>query len=604
MLGHVAIVAVAAGTVAIGYLTPLPDTSAAVDVSLGLFATLLTALTIVLVLTVDVDSKWPSLLDVVGASFVVPWFVVAVGAVILAATAGGPSASAALLVALLGALLGVGSVALVLWKASGPGRRRFLSSVLRRRLLRDHVAARSERSDIHGADAATGLALDPFRRVVDAMLDADDAVRLGDRVDEALIATSALEGEERLSGLNLLLWLLDRLGRAALRGKVTNPVVGDLLTRVGLAIVTRSGEMVRESRDEGRASRDGVAAERIGAVYLGQVSRLMAWQAHTAHELAPDGTSMRPVSRVLIDAALSVREAVAAAVDPGPPRGAPPASEAWEGGLSDPLAVLLWQWGWVEYNPTHLGRDMYVLVEVLTRERFFGSFGWGNGCPLTEAMDRLDRGDRADDGELRAARRHASDVLLQVGGLPDASLELFATFLATWRARAWMPPPGLAGNAAYSTEPFRAARAVRLFTLRRPEHRFRSADEAIDALAALSSHVGRDTCLWNEVADAYGRVPGVAPPLASPADRPAACVLAVAARIAPLERASAGREAAREEVRRYFDLLPSRLRDAALRLADEIFAAEAHGSAAAPMVDRLTAHLDVLLEDDQAEVVA
>jgi len=383
------------------WLGDIGPANLSVTLSLGLFSAVLTALTIVLALTLDVRSRWPSLGDIAIESLLTLWFLVSLAAVVLATIApsrtADPLIAVSLSLALWGAVLGTYALGQVLRMASGASRR-LLSRLLQHRLSRaawpqrlasgliggfSETLAEGVGAVLFGADPLHDR-LTAFRDSVDDAIDKQDLPTLRDRVAELADAAEFGEVETAPSALNLELKILSDIVQAVLLGRLDSAEVGAaLVPEITDHIVSHAGRLLWDAAgsDSGRRS------EQIAATYLAQTSRLLAWAAMTSHASALRSSSVPAALRGAFSGAVAGRKMILLAADPDPRSTYLPADSPWRHGFRSPAAGMLWWWSYAELNGPGDGNAIYAMAEILTGEKFYGSFGWGNRYVRTEARD-------------------------------------------------------------------------------------------------------------------------------------------------------------------------------------------------------------------------
>ncbi|HST33319.1 MAG TPA: hypothetical protein VLJ80_07335 [Solirubrobacteraceae bacterium] len=548
-----------------------------VALALGLFAALLTAITLVILLTLDVDSRWPSLPDVVAESYLVAWFLLAMASVTLAAFVDDAKpkwlTTLAITLALASGVLGSISLFQLLRISTGEGRQQYLGHLLAVRLNRLWGIA----SD--GTEIDEMMALKPFLVRFQSAIDVADISALRERVSEISIAGETTRQTNLTALLALDLKLIRDLGRAILLGRLDSPDVGTgLLPQLGKVIAQHAVALNGQSKV-------GPEAQRTAAAYLGEASRSFAWLESAAYREAVERGEAPPELCAAAAGAVVARDHILDAVDP---ETAEPASALPEG-LTDPAAVLIWWWCYCDFNGSHDGRAFYAVLWMLTGEKFFGTFGWGDRYLLSELNDRLVN---ASSGDAR--RLHAQQLVGNVGGIQRVALELLATSMASWRDRRMPIPEGFEQNWSYWDDPVRLARRARLFLPRDSERWIAEADEAVDALAALLGRGTADSGLTGLVARSLDHLPGTSMfPVIETQRRPAAAVLAVSLHLAPRSESDD-----LVELERFLARLPPPLVAGAARLAAGILHIETAVAQADPKAVLLE-HLKFLHFDQQ-----
>jgi hypothetical protein len=551
-----------------------------VALALGLFAALLTAVTLVVLLTLDVDSRWPSLPDVVSESYLVVWFLLALTSVTLAAFVdeSNPKWLTTLAITLSLASGALGSISLfhLLRVSTGEGRQLYLGRLLAVRL--NEVDA----VDCGPNEIDETIQLKPFLTRFQSSIDVADMSALRERASEVVTAGESTAHANLAALLALDLRIIDDLGRAVLLGRLDSPDVGTvLLPQMGRLIVRHAVSLVSQA--------DATDEQIRAASYLGQAARSFAWLQGAAYREAVEKGDAPPELSAAAAGAVVARDHILDAVDPE----TADATSALPEGLTDPVAVLTWWWCFCDFNGSHDGRAFYAVLWMLTGEKFFGTFGWGDRYLLSELNDRLTN-DPADTRQLDARR-----LIANVGGIQRIALELLATSMASWRDRRMPIPEGFEQNWSYWDDPVRLARRARLFLPRDSEPWISTAEQALEALATLLGHGTADSGLTGLVAESLARVPGHPTfPVLQTQLRPAAAVLAVGLHLAP----RGGLDDA-VELERFLLRLPAPLIDGASQLAAGILHVDEPDMVQTDPKRVLREHLDFLRFDHQVAAI-
>jgi hypothetical protein len=533
-----------------------------VALALGLFAALLTAVTLIILLTLDVDSSWPSLQDILDEAYLTRWFLLAMVAISLAAFVDDTKeewlTTLAIMLSLLSGLLGSLSLFHLLRISTGDGRRRFLGQLLSSRVA---YADASLPAKGHKADVADSPDLAAFIARFQKAVDARDVAALRERVEELAIAGTRATPTNARTVLALDLRVLRDLGRAVLLGRLDSPDIGaTLLPRLGELTVDHAARIALPETRLGPSSDDG--AQIACAAYLGQAARMLAWIGGAGYSSAVEQRHASPALCAMAAGAVVAREHILEAVDPELAPGSPTAMYLPEG-LSDPTAALVWWWCFCDLNGAHDGLAFYAAIWMLTGEKFYGSFGWGNRFLLSELDERLSS---ASGSALSERRVRSSGVIAELGGLRRVALELFATSMAGWRDRRDAIPGGLEQNWTYWEDPRRLARRARLFLPRSGEPWLKSADDALEMAAFLLSRGHVHDGLAALVSRNFAPLPIVSmPPVLETQRRPGAAVLALSAHLAPREERDSP-----AELEQFLKRLPQPLLAGALSLAQAI----------------------------------
>ncbi len=496
------------------------------DLSLGLFAGLLPALSFVVGLTVRGESSWPSLRLVVNHAGLGAWFsvsavavVVAVAAVYSGGSTAGRFAAASVVLSGIAAGLGVLGVFRVLDVAGGRGRRKFLSRALTRSLGPGHGIDGRDPRWLERAEGASDY--------VDALvlaLDTRSLPAVRERVEELVAADVADDLAATRLLVRLELRTAELIGRALLSGQL-DAVGTRLLTRIFDDVVeSASGILVPTSI---RTAESEVEA----AALLGHTSRLAAWIHKTAFARVQTPNADRRALATVMAGMWRTRTSIRRAVDPDPPVTYIPPHDPWARGLSVPEAAFQWLWGYTDFDGTAQGEGLYVLCEVLTGVKFFGSYAEGMSvwATIDERLKDLRDGDHQD------TRVSSHAFLASVGGLEQVALELCVNSIAAFKDRWWSPPPQLQTDGIISqADPYLAMR-LRLFRFVRGDKRL-TAEEGLCRLARLLGSGQAGPRLWRRV-DARYTEDGLtgAFPVYPSNQRPAASVIAVALLLLPTE---------------------------------------------------------------------
>jgi hypothetical protein len=563
-----------------------------VALALGLFAALLTAITLVILLTLDVDSRWPSLQDVIAEAYLIQWFLLAMTAVIMAAFVDDDKVKSittiAIMLALVGGVLGSLSLYHLLRISTGEGRQHFLGGLLAAKLPVGEDGA--HRQGVAG-DAADSAELRSFLTRFQSSVDAGDVAALRERVSELTDAGLELHPPKLEAILALDLRVLRELGRALLLGRIDSPEIGaTLFPRLGDLVVDHSSRLL-DAGATTDASRENMGEIRAAA-YLGQAARLFAWIGAAGYSDAVEKGYAPPGLCAAAAGSVAARDRILTAVDPESAH-LTAAADRMPAGLSDPTACLMWWWAFCDLNGAHDGRSFYAALWMLTGEKFYGTFGWGNRFLLSELEDRLrDPGASAHE----AQRVRAQEAIAGLGGLRGVALELLATSMAGWRDRRHTIPEGLEQNWTYWDDPRRLARRARLFLPRGGDPWLRDADDALHATARLLSRGSARSGVSELAKRGLDMLPiRTQPPVIGSSQRPAAVILAVGTHLAPRGDADDSLE-----LERFLKRLPPSLLEASLSLAEAILHIDGSTSAH-PAGEPVAAVIELLsfLEYDQ-----
>ncbi|GGR78468.1 hypothetical protein GCM10010252_16420 [Streptomyces aureoverticillatus] len=498
----------AVGLAAVAWEWPVAtgDAVDATQFTIAFFATLLTGEAVIFALSFSSASSWPSLRAIDSHIAFREW--VLAGWVAAMFTAGGllgqseRSTTYGALLFLLANCFGVFSFARLFGLASVGGRNRLLRRTLALGLI--ELRARQGSLDEELSD-------DP---VVAAYLGALDQVISGN--DPNGIRNLVLQ----LTGMNvpapanedaaaLHLEVLHRLCRAALvRG--TDPVI---VVGCAESIV---GSLVRQVR-----------ALPDPAVVLGATSRYLAWLGSTATLMSQRGIASKRAARELVTLCVDSRRLVLRQADPDP---VSVSSSAEMGSVFEsPAAMVLWARDFTEFHGSDQAGAFYGVHQFLTGQKFMGNY-WDGASVLSETRAVLYGGTDtppADTPEARASR----ELFGSVAEFDRFWALVSVNALATLRDVRIPHPPELV-RPEFTPDPQLLGAYLRTFA----SHRwFSDAGAAQRALGVLMVRADGPDSPWSLARARTERsVVRTPAPRSEPQDRPAAMVLAIAARLAPL----------------------------------------------------------------------
>ncbi|MGV9878305.1 hypothetical protein [Streptomyces sp. NPDC003006] len=485
------------------------DSGDAVDAtqfSIAFFATLLTGEAVIFALSFSAASSWPSLHAIDSHIAFREW--VLAGWVAAMFIAGGllgqseRSTTYGALLFLLANCFGVFSFARLFGLASVGGRNRLLRRTLARglhELRARQVTLEEEISDDPVVAAYLGA--------LDQVISGNDPNGIGNLVLQLTEMDVPAPADEHAAALHLE--VLHRLCRAALvRG--TDPVV-----------VVGCAESIVASFIR------GVRTLPNPAVALGAASRYLAWLGSTATLMSQRGIASKRAARELVAVTVESRRLILRQADPDPVS----ASGSADMGsvFRSPVAMLVWARDFTEFHGSDQAGAFYGVHQFLTGQKFMGNY-WDGASVLSATRAALyggAEGGPAETPEARASRALFGDVaefdrfwaLVSVNALATLR-DVRAEHPAELIRPEFTPDPQLLG--AY----------LRTFA----SHRwFATAAQANNALLLLMARADKPDSPWAQARthteQSVIRTPA---PRGEPHDRPAAMVLAIAARLAPL----------------------------------------------------------------------
>jgi hypothetical protein len=543
---QLALVGVAAVLLVVAWAAPPPrhDVVDSVPVSLAFFATLLTGEAVIFALSFSASSAWPSLREIDRHIAFREWVVTGWVAAML--TAAGlltntavPIAYGALLF-LLADVFGMFSFVRLFGLASAGDRQRLLCRTLGDALAREPAAAGSMRDRIAG-DHVLRAYLAELDRAVSG---SDDGV-VRDLAGQLAAGPGVGAGGGRAVWA-LHLEVVHRLAKAALVGEL-DPVVA------ASAADTLVGSLLARIADATSSGDPGAEVAQAAAAVLGQASRYLAWLGSTALILSAREVTAAGAARELAAFSVRAREQILRLADPDPRYAAGPADLGTP--LTSPEGVLAWIAGFCEFHGAHQAAGMYPVYEILTGAKFLGNY-WDGDSVLAGLRDALFGTGTAGLGPTGETAVRAFGT----GGEFDRVWTLIsAGAIATLRDVRLAHPPELI-RPEFTPDPQLLGAYVRTFAAHRY---FTTAAQAMTALTGVVGCAGPPGGLWERVRETASCTDWVAPmPVTEPHRRLAACVLAVASRLAPL--AADDPDA---ELRSFLAGLPEPVLTAAARLA-------------------------------------
>ncbi|MFF0017085.1 hypothetical protein [Streptomyces sp. NPDC005374] len=529
--------AVGLAFVAFAYPRSHDDVVDATQFSIAFFATLLTGEAVIFALTFSAASSWPSLRAIDGHIAFREWVLIGWFAALFTGCGllgdNAVSATYGALLFLLANIYGVFSFVQLFGLASIGGRNQLL-----RRTLADALARQGGGSR-RGSPSA-GLEHDPivnsYLGTLSQAATGNDPTAIRHLVDQLVETEVPVEAVD--DTITVHLDVLHRLVRATLAGGA-DPI----------QVVSCAHSLIESVIGHCRRLRDP-------APPLGALSRYLAWLANTALLMSVRGVASSRAARELAALTTDARLKVLRCVDPDPKSAAH--QDELGSILTSPLQVLLWTGDFTEFHGAHQASALYGTYEILTGTKFMGNY-WDGASILTQLRRSLYGGHgRVSTPEADAARRAFGPVedydhFWALGSV---------TALATLRDARLPHPPELI-RPEFTPDHQLLGAYLRTFATHRY---FTTAAQAREALLSLVCRADPPGSTPSEIRQARGgRTYRLPVPLVDPQQRPAAMVLAVACRLAPLAPAESD-----SELRDFLAVLPVPALQATARLATRV----------------------------------
>ncbi|SCK15881.1 hypothetical protein B046DRAFT_01538 [Streptomyces sp. LamerLS-316] len=503
------------------------DAVDATQFTVAFFATLLTGEAVIFALTFSAASSWPSLRAIDSHIAFREWVFIGWLAALFTACGllgdSGISLTYGALLFILANVFGIFSFIRLFGLASIGGRNRLLRQTL--------------------ASALTGpqSRVAPDDPVIAAYLGAiDQAVSTNDPTGIRHLVAQLVDAEvpplQNASSVALRLEVLHRLTRAALvRGADPVVVVG-----CGESLID---SLLREAHELPDA-----------AVVLGELSRYLAWLGSTARLMSVRGIASSRAARELVAMSVDSRLRILLAVDPDPKQFA----SADEAGsvIAEPAGVLVWARDFTEFQGAHQANALYSVFQILTGTKFMGNYWDGDSVIGALRVALFSHESRTTGPEADASRSLFGDA---------DEFDRFWTLvsvcaIATLRDQRVPHPPELI-RPEFTSDAQLLGAYLRSFGTHRW---FTTAREAHEELLALVSRTDSPRSPWHLASRRTVRQGLRTPaPRTEPEKRPAAMVLSIACRLAPLDPGGPD-----GELRAFLSRLPG----PALAAADELAA--------------------------------
>ncbi|MFF7985379.1 hypothetical protein ACFZDK_40770 [Streptomyces sp. NPDC007901] len=276
---------------------------------------------------------------------------------------------------------------------------------------------------------------------------------------------------------------------------------------------------------------------------LGALSRYLAWLANTALLMSVRDVASNRSARELVALSTDARSRILRCVDPDPKSANGPDEIGTL--LPEPHQALKWSADFSEFHGAHQAGALYGVYEILTGTKFMGNY-WDGASILTQLRQALFGGEDAVTTPAADAARAAFGSVEEY----DHFWALTSvTALATLRDCRVPHPPELV-RPEFTPDHQLLGAYLRTFATHRY---FGTAEEARTALLGLISRTAASGSVSEPVHHGRGgRAYRVPAPHVEPQLRPAAAILAVAGRLAPL--APSGDDT---ELRGFLTALPS-----------------------------------------------
>ncbi|MEW2402341.1 hypothetical protein [Streptomyces sp. NPDC046862] len=552
--------AAALGLVALDYPRAHDDVVDATQFSIAFFATLLTGEAVIFALTFSAASSWPSLRSIDSHIAFREWVLIGwaaalfTGCGLLADNA--ETATYGALLFLLANIFGIFSFVRLFGLASIGGRNRLL-----RRTLAEALAHGVARQGTDFGSLTHEVKNDPvvnsYLGAISQAATSNDPTAIRHLVDQLVEADLPAEAGE--DAITVHLDVLHRLLRATLVSGA-DPI----------QITACAHELIDSTIRHCRRLPDP-------APPLGALSRYLAWLANTALLMSVRGVASNRAARELVALTTDTRLKVLRSVDPDPKS----ASNREELGsiLTDPLQVLSWIGDFTEFHGAHQASALYGVYEILTGTKFMGNY-WDGASILSQLRHAL-------YGDVDAVPTVEADAARNVFSSVEEYDHFWAlvsvTALATLRDTRVPHPPELL-RPEFTPDHQLLGAYLRTFATHRY---FSTAAQAREALLSLAGRADLPGSPAARIRNSRGgRVYLVPVPFVDPHQRPAAMILAIACRLAPLTPGDSD-----GELRDFLTTLPSTALTAVARLAARVLPGAA---AEAEPVEAVTTGLKVV----------
>ncbi|MFD7873791.1 hypothetical protein ACFV5G_06620 [Streptomyces sp. NPDC059766] len=523
------------GLVAFQYPRSHDDIVDATQFSIAFFATLLTGEAVIFALTFSAASSWPSLRAIDGHIAFREWVLIGWFAALFTACGllgdNAVSATYGALLFLLANFFGVFSFVQLFGLASVGGRNRLL-----RRTLAEALARQEASLGPFPTEPGNDSAINAYLGTVSQAGTGNDPTAVQHLVEQLTGVEVPPEASQNAIGVHLD--VLHRLARAALVGGADPVQVGDCVHALTDSVIRHC----RRLPDP--------------APPLGALSRYLAWLANTALLMSVRGVASNRAARELVAFTTDARLKILRCVDPDPKS----ATTREEIGtiFTEPLQVLLWTGDFAEFHGAHQAGALYGVYEILTGTKFMGNY-WDGASILSRLRHAL-------YSDTEAVSTLEADASRTVFGPPKEYDHFWAlvsvTALATLRDPRVPHPPELV-RPEFTPDQQLLGAYIRTFATHRY---FTTAAQGREALLSLVSRADAPGSPAAEILRARsGDTYRIPVPRVEPNRRPAAMILAIACRLAPL--VPRGDDA---ELRAFLVALPAPALAASARLAARV----------------------------------
>ncbi|MFD4695622.1 hypothetical protein [Streptomyces sp. NPDC058463] len=503
------------------------DAVDATQFTVAFFATLLTGEAVIFALTFSAASSWPSLRAIDSHIAFREWVFIGWIAALFTACGllgkSGISLTYGAELFILANIFGVFSFLRLFGLASIGGRNRLL-----RQTLASALTGPQPRVPLDDPVVAAYLG------ALDQAISTNDPTGIRHLV--AQLVNAQVTPAESASSVALRMEVLHRLTRAALvRG--ADPVV---VVSCGESLIDSVLQQAHKLPDP--------------SVVLGELSRYLAWLGSTSRLMSVRGIASGRAARELIAMSVDSRLRILLAVDPDPKMF--DSADQVGSVITDPVGVLVWARDFTEFQGAHQANALYSVFQLLTGTKFMGNYWDGDSVIGALRVALFSPSERTASPDADAAR--------QLFGSAEEFDRFWALVsvnaVATLRDSRVGHPPELI-RPEFTPDPQLLGAYLRSFA----SHRwFESARDAHEALLSLVSRSDGTRSPWHLAGNrttAQGlRTPA---PRTEPRERPAAMVLSIACRLAPLEP-----DGSETELRAFLAGLPTQ----ALAATDELAA--------------------------------
>lgn len=527
--------ALALAAVAVRYPRDLGDVGDATQFSAAFFATILTGEAVIFALSFSAASSWPSLSAIDSYIAFREW--VLIGAVATMFTAAGILGKNELvgtygaLLFLLANVFGVFSFVRLFGLAGVHGRNRLLRTALGTALTPTSNSRQSQ-----GRPAQADRTVAAYFNALSLAIGTNNPDATRNLVSQ--LTRAATPPAASRNAIAVHLDVLHHLCRATLVSNADPVVTTSCATSLVDSLIIHA-----------RRSPDAAPA-------LGSASRYLAWLSSSAHLMSVRGVVPSRAARELIAFSTDSRLRILRQVDPDPKSAIAPSELGSV--LRRPLSVLLWIADFTEFHGAHQAGAFYGVYEALTGTKFMGNY-WDGASVLGQLRHTL----YSDTDAVDTREAHATRQLFGTVQEYDRFWALVSVnAIATLRDARQPHPPELI-RPEFTPDPQLWGAYLRTFA----SHRwFTTAGEARDALLMLVSRADPPGAVPRAIEEQRQKSNYVLPvPRTEPQQRPAAMILAIACRLAPLAPGESD-----SELRAFLSSLQPRARSAGAALASRV----------------------------------